>query len=216
MNIEPWTVEGISRATWYRRSRPEPEHVEPQRDPLRWYCVRTAFAGEQIADAEIWLAGFEGYWPTVWCPAEPARRLINGAMRPARPDRVVPMFRRYGFVRFRRADPWQRIRGLTGVDGILGTAADRPVAVPDAAMTKLRAICGGGDCEYPRGIDIHDLHAAIPFNAGARVRLIAGVLADPDRVGTCDWSDAIETRVVLSLLGRDVPVTVPRGWVEAA
>lgn len=210
--IETTSRWGGARANSGPKPRVAPAIV--RHDPPRWYCVRTAVAAEQIADAEIWLAGFEGFWPTVWCPATKARRLPHGAMRPARPDRVVPMFRRYGFVRFRRADPWQRIRGLAGVDGILGTAPDTPVPMPDAAMSRLLALCGGTDCQYPRGVDIHDLHAPVGIEVGATVRMLAGAMID--HIGVCEWSDAIEMRVGMNVLGRDVSFPVPRGWVEAA
>lgn len=125
-----------------------------------------------------------------------------------------PMFRRYQFVRFSRSDPWQQIGRLPGVDGLLGVSADTPTPMPDAAIALVRGCCEANDCQYPEAFDFLDALAPLSIADGTAVRLLAGVMAD--RVGVSEWSDSKRTRLLLSLFGRDIRLTVPRAWVEAA
>lgn len=193
---------------------PQPRRTAVERpDVLRWYCVRTDFGAETKASIEIGLAGFQGFAPTVWKPAVPARRDSRGAIRPARPDRVEPMFHRYQFVGFKRSDNWQIVRGLPGVDCILGTAADMPSAMPDSAIEAIWVVCQANGCSYPEGVDLLDLQAPIPHKVGSVLRLVGGVLSDHDLTGICEWSSAARVRLLLRILGRDVRVTVP--WLSA-
>jgi transcription antitermination factor NusG len=183
-------------------------------DCSRWYCLRTDHGADITAADAVRRAGFEVFAPMEWRPPRSARRLAHGAIRPARPAGVDPMFPRYAFVKFARVDPWQVIRGLRGVDGLLGTAPDTPCPMPDAAIALIRDICQANDCRYPDSFDIHDPDAPLPLGEGVAGRLVAGAMAD--RVGICEWSDAKRTRLLLSILGREVRVEVPRAWVEAA
>jgi hypothetical protein len=65
------------------------------------------------ADIQIRLAGFTVFAPSLWKAATRPRRDANGVTRPGRPDRIVPSFARYLFVRFSRTDPDRR-RHLAG------------------------------------------------------------------------------------------------------
>jgi transcription antitermination factor NusG len=207
----------VSRATWYRHTRPPlpPSIVFLARpDTTRWYCLRTDHGADVTAADAVRQAGFEVFAPMEWREPRSARRLAHGAIRPARPAGVDPMFPRYLFTRFSRSQPWQLIRGLRGVDGLLGTAPDTPCPMPDAAITLIRDICQANDCRYPDSFDVHDPDALLPMDEGAPVRITGGAFAD--RFGVCDWSDAKRVRVLLSIMGRDVPLDVERAWIEAA
>jgi transcription antitermination factor NusG len=204
----------MSRSAWYRRTRPQPEPPEPHARPdiERWYCVRTDYGAESTADIEIRMAGITLFAPTIWVPARPARR-DGPYMRPARPCHVDLLFPRYMFAQFRRADDWQVIRDLPGVDYILGTAPDSPSPMPDDAIHRVRAVCEANDCQYPTGVDLHSLDAPVPFDCGAVVRWIGGPMVDYH--GICEWSIDDRVGLLMTILGREVRMTAKRSMLEA-
>ena len=198
------------------RPRNLPTQSEPF-DILRWYCVHTNYGADLTADIEIRLAGFVLFAPTIWKAATPMRRDASGSVRPAKPDRIVPMFPRHMFVRFSLADPeWRLIRALPGVDCIYSGAAGfagMPVAVPDAAIELIYKLPGfaPNGCLYPSEFDGTPLDE-VPIDIA--VQLVAGPMADLR--GICKWSDGQRVKLLLEIMGRPVLVTVPRRNVIAA
>jgi transcription antitermination factor NusG len=174
-------------------------------DAARWYCARTRYGCEQDAAAEILSQGFEVFAPSIWKPATRARRNAAGAMIPAREASFGPLFRTYIFARFRLADYWQARSRVPSVEAILGLAPDAPTPLPDRAVELIRGMCDADGCFHEDGEAPNSL-------VGSLVRMTEGPM---DRFeGVCDWSDGQRVRVLLSLLGRDNPVTVPTAWVE--
>jgi transcription antitermination factor NusG len=173
------------------------------------------FGRELGADIEIRLAGFEVFAPTIWKPARAARRHSSGALLPALPDRIEPLFPRYLMARFHRSvDPWTRIRSLPGVDYILGPTPETPSPVPDAAVHAIRSRLMPNGCCYPEHVELRAAGPVVHLPPGSNARLLEGPLADI--AGICQWSDGRRVRLLLSLLGREVVVTVPRTAVEVA
>ncbi len=194
---------------------PPPTYVDIE----HWYCVRARYGGDITADIAIRRAGFTLFTPSLWKPGTPARRDRHGALRPARPERIVPLFPRYLFVRFRRvADTWRPIWELPGVECILSTAPETPTPVPDGAIDLIRGLCAPNGCVYPDNERMLDGPAPVirmpPIAPGTRTRLTAGPMAD--LAGICTWSDGKRVRLLLEIMGRAVSVTVPRLAVEAA
>jgi hypothetical protein len=186
----------------------------PRLAVARWYCLRTEYEADVEAADSVREAGFEVFAPVVWREPRAARRLSNGAVRPARVAGVGPMFRRYQFARFSLADPWPMILGLPGVDRILGLSTASPSPLPDLVIDLVRGWCQANDCQYPPNFNLLEPDAMLPMVDGVTARLLAGALAD--RVGISEWSDAKRTRLLLTIMGRELRVTVPRAWVEAA
>ena len=185
-------------------------------DVAHWYCVRTGHGEEIAADIAIRLAGYTVFSPSLWKPATIARRNPNGSIRPALPDRIEPLFRRYLFVAFTRsADDWQLLRRLAGVDSILGTTPDTPAAVPHEAIALIRQLPGmqRNDCLYPENVELTGGAPVVHLTPGSTARLLGGPLGD--LTGICQWSDSKRVRFLLQLFGREVLMTVPRAAVEA-
>jgi transcription antitermination factor NusG len=185
----------------------------------RWVCVRTGHDLQLTADIEIRRAGFQLFSPSVWKRATATRRRFDGMIRPARPDRIEPLFKRYLFVRLHlSAHNWQIIRHLPGVDGFMGLLPGTPSPVPDAAIDGIRALCSPNDCIYPASVALRSrlpaLVSSVPLVAGSRTRLLDGPMAD--LTGICQWSDAKRVRLLMDILGRTVLVTVPRDRTEPA
>ncbi len=186
-------------------------------DIERWYCVRTRHGAEITADFDIRRAGFTLFSPSLWKPGTPARRAWDGSLRPARPALIVPLFRRYLFVRFRRdADDWRSIAHLPTVDRIFSSTRGQPTPVPDGAIDLIRSLCAPNGCVYPDNERMLDGPAPVirmpPIAPGTRTRLTAGPMAD--LAGICTWSDSKRVRLLLEIMGRTVSVTVARADVE--
>ena len=186
--------------------KPTAPPLPPSTEP-HWRCVRTFPHEELTADIEIRLAGFPVFAPTLYHPPEPARRSGTG-IRSAKPGRVTPLFPRYLFVRFALADCWQRVRFLPGVTAILSSGVDRPLVVPPQAIEAIRAMCGPLDCVQPSRASLR------PFAKGDGARLTEGPMAG--LAGICERSSRERVTMLLSLMGREVRVTVPVASVEAA
>lgn len=189
----------------------------PQRpDEPRWYCVRTLWGQDIHADIAIRQSGFEVFAPTIWKPPSPARRLANGAMRPAREARIQPLFPRYLFARFSVTEPgWRAIRGLPGVEAILSSTPESPTPVPETALGAVRSLCAPNGCVYPPGWDFGRVDPVQrPLESGCHVRVLCGPLAD--HVGICQMSDGKRVELLLEILGRPVRAKINQVDVEVA
>lgn len=211
---EPWTAVGISRATWYRRTRPEREPALSRPDIDRWYVVRSGFDQERLADIEIRMAGFEVFNPSVWKAGTPLRRDFNGVVRPARPERIDSLFKRFFFTRLNLSDPaWHVVKHLPGVERIMdgvGTPGV-PQAVPDTAIDLIRSMLEPNLCLYPSN---HPSHRHITaLQVGTAQRFLTGAMTD--RKGIVTWSDGARVQLLMEILGREVRVTTTRDAVEA-
>jgi transcriptional antiterminator RfaH len=164
------------------------------RGGARWYCAWTHPQEEHRAALELGKQGFGIYLPLH----------LDRQTR-----RVEVMFRRYLFVRFdAAADPWGAIRSTPGVVGLICHTIGHPTPLPPGIVEGL--VSHTSD----RGVvdDPGDARAAIA--PGSQARLLDGPLADLS--GICQWSDDKRVRLLLSLLGREVVVTVSRTAVEVA
>jgi transcriptional antiterminator RfaH len=151
--------------------------------------------------------------PSIWLPAIKAWRNANGALRAAVPERIAPLFPRYLFVRFSLgADGWKRIRRLPGVDYLFASPSGIPVPRPDQAIEWIRTLnlpegrMAANGCFYPANVH------ATPLAIGATAQVMSGPMAD--LTGICEWSDGRRVRLLLNLLGRAVPITVPQSAVK--
>ena len=169
-------------------------------DPFRWYCLLLAPRAETAARDRLEDAGFGVFLPLVTIIRRHARR---------REARQVPAFPRYLFVRLDVAAPgWTRVYRLpgSGVLRIMGPRPETPAPLPAGTVERLQA--AGWD--RPLGAD------ATPalIEAGADVRVTDGPFVDHH--GICQWSDGTRVRVLLSLLGRQVPAVLPLRQVARA
>jgi transcription antitermination factor NusG len=163
----------------------------------RWYCATTGPGREALAQDRLAHLGFAAFLPLVAREVRHARR-VAVVMR--------PMFPRYVFVRFDvAADPWRRAYAARCVR-IFGATPERPAPLPAGLVERWQA----------EGLDRPIMRDVAPdlIAAGAEVTLSAGPFAD--HRGVCLWDDGQRVRVLLSLLGGQVPASVPRGQVVRA
>jgi len=164
---------------------------------LRWYCAETGPGRESLAHHRLQHLGFATFLP-----------LCIREVRHARKIEVVqrPLFPRYLFIRFDvGAEAWRRAYAAQCVR-IHGTTPERPTALPAGMVERWQA--EGWDRPIAR-----DLGPEL-IAAGATVAIGAGPFCD--RRGICLWDDGTRCAVLLSVMGRQVPTTLPREQVARA
>ena len=166
---------------------------------LRWFLVLSKPAGERIAKINLERQGYRVYYPRLEHPA-----LLRGRWV----ERIVALFPRYLFVQVDGAhQSLAPVRSTLGVSNIVqfGTeAAAVPTCVVDDLIARADPVSG-----------LHKLDSSRKLRAGARVSVIAGSFLGIDGIFE---REAGEDRVVvlLSLLGRQVPVGIPSRFVVPA
>jgi len=193
-----------------RKPKPTEPITVPEPEEERWHCVCTKPGQDLRADIEARLAGFHVFAPTIWKPATILRRDAAGIVRRGLPDRIEPLFRRYFFVRFDRTDfTWTKILHLPGnpVQRIISSARG-PIAVPDSVIEAIQSRAHANGCIYPH------IQASKPrLPSGTRVRPTEGAFTD--LVGELsEMSDGKRVKVLMSIMGRQVPVVMPQTAVE--
>ena len=157
-----------------------------------WFCYRTTWNGERLAEIELRRRGFCAWGPQFLKPWQ------NGQ------GRIVEMFPRYGFVQF---DPdgsdWPAMFGTRGVEWLFCSINRRPVQVLPRAMDALFSRCAPNGVVYPprkqrlrKGDAVTINDSASPFDGW---------------VGVCELADESRIVVLLSLFaGRAVRVGLDR------
>ena len=165
-------------------------------DEARWYAVHTQPMRENVAQGQLQIQTFETFLPTRLKTVRHARRMRTV---------LAPLFPRYLFVRVNVArERWRCINGTIGVTGLV-MQGEMPHPVPHGVVEALEAAAD------PRGL----IRFEEVLKPGCRVRVMAGPFAD--QLGTLGRiGDADRVRVLLQIMGSEVPVEVPRQLVAAA
>jgi transcription elongation factor/antiterminator RfaH len=162
----------------------------------RWFAVHTQPMRESLAQAQLQAQLFETFLPARLKTVSHARKLRTV---------VAPFFPRYLFVRI---DPerqrWRAVNGTIGVVSLV-MRGEAPQPVPRGVVEALDASAD------ERGLIRLEENLA----PGSRVRVMAGPFADQlgilDRLGENE-----RIRILLDIMGTQVPVQVPRELVVAA
>ena len=156
----------------------------------RWYVVYTHAGNESMAQGQLARQKFVTYLPKYCKNRRHGRRVT---------EITVPLFPRYLFVELDLdAQRWRAVNSTYGVRNLV-CMGEQPGALPENVIPEIRA----------READ--DGHVALthrePFNKGEVVQITAGPLVDQVGLFECTGDDQ-RNIVLLSLLGREVPVRV--------
>lgn len=181
-----------------------------------WYAVQTRPAKEVSAEVTLMRDGLDVLLPRlVFLDTRRVKRRSRGRP-PDEPSgvrqRVEPMFPGYLFVQLTPGwvEGWQRLRSNPWVLRVLGTG-DEPVPVPDAAVELImEKSLGSGIVVFRSGRP-----AWKELDAGTRVEIteepfrgLLGILEKPT-------AGRKRVRVLLEIMGQEVPVEVDAGSVKA-
>lgn len=164
----------------------------------RWYVAETHPQSEARALEHLARQGYAAYLP----------RYLKRRRHARRTDTVrAPLFPGYLFVFMDVARTrWRAIRSTIGVRHFI-CVGEKPLAVPPGVVEDIRAREDEGG--------LVPVAPPVPFQPGEEVRVTAGALRE--QVG---WFQRVTDRervvILLSLLGRQVPIVVPLGAVRAA
>jgi len=162
----------------------------------RWYVAETHPQSEARALAHLARQGYAAYLP----------RYLKRRRHARRTDTVrAPLFPGYLFVCMDIAKTrWRAIRSTIGIRYLI-CEGEKPLAVPQGVVEDIRAQ------EDELGL----VPVAPPFKPGEEVRVTDGALRE--QIG---WFQRVADRervvILLNLLGRQIPFTVPLGAVRAA
>ena len=159
----------------------------------RWYLVHTLPHNERRAQLHLGAQGFRTHFPTIQKTIRHARRL-----RTVR----VPLFPRYIFLILDLArDRWLSVQSTVGVS-CLYSCEDRPVPVPEGIVETLIENTDEANLAlFTSGL-----------TTGQSVRILSGPFAN--FVGKLERLDAAgRVRVLLEMMGTEVPVAVRRGAI---
>lgn len=170
----------------------------PDRTGLSWYCLHTRPKKEQVVSVRIG----EGFGVEVYAPRIRERRPYAGATR----VQEGPLFPRYLFCRCDLKDHYRAIKHAADVIDVVSFGG-RPAVVSNELIDSLRRWAG----------TIFDpLAAQAPLTEGDRVTVTGGTMRGLDGIFMSDMNDRERVAVVLSILERDVQVTLSRWQVAPA
>lgn len=163
----------------------------------RWYVVHTQPNGEARASSNLERQGFLVYLPRYLAKRRHARRT----------ERVPrPLFPRYLFVHINPdCDRWRSVNGTFGVRYLIAND-NVPLPVPDGIVESFKAR------EDNSGLITPELPS---FQPGQRIEILEGPMAMHAGVFH-RMSDKERVVLLLSLLGREVSVSMPSTAVAAA
>lgn len=170
------------------------QHRQP--DNARWYVVQTKPFAENRAIIHL---ERQGHW--LFCPRY--RKTIRHARK--KKNLFAPLFPNYLFVQMDLArDHWRSVNGTRGVARLL-TQGDNPQPVPHGIVESLQAQSDGdGVIDWRPSLHI-----------GQTIQIMEGPFTD--FVGRLERLDnAGRVRVLLDILGRPVPVNLPREAIISA
>jgi len=168
------------------------------RPGVPWFCIQTHPSAELEAEWHLRNQGFAAYCPQFL------------TTRANRQKRIVPLFPSYLFAQVTEACPsWGPMRSTRGVSTVIvqpGTL--RPAEVPHQVMISLWRQCQPNGVIYPQAnATAHD----VPL-VGRSVTITAGPFAS--FTGVCSHDARGRVSILLSVLGREAPVSVPRSDVR--
>lgn len=162
-----------------------------------WSVARTHAHKELLASSALGEQGYDVFCPLTLKTVRRSRRLV---------DRQVPLFPGYVFVALdKRSERWRAINSTRGVRSLLTTAEGRPSTLPAGFVEDVLA----------RTADDGVVLSPANLTAGQKVRIRSGAFAD--LVGqVADLDTAGRVRILLTLMAREVRVSVPASVVESA
>ena len=156
---------------------------------MRWYAVYTKQGQEGLAEANLRRQGFETYMPRL-AGRRQARKIAAV---------ILPMFPRYLFVRVdTETMPWRSINGTIGVSYLV-SFGERPAKIADRVIDEIRGREGADG--------LVRLPGAERFRPGEKVEITEGPMREVNGLFTAA-TEKERVVVLMSLLGRDVPVRI--------
>lgn len=166
-----------------------------------WFALRVWTGREKTVENTLEEMGVRSLVPMRKGPDLRRRhRVIEGTMMPVLHGYVLVQM-------FARAEYLAGLQGVEHAIDVLG-GCERALRISDKEVSRFNALADGGTYDFARPVDI-------VVSAGERVRLTAGPFANFNAVVvTPNRSGRGDVVVSISILGGDVPVTVPLALLQ--
>ena len=168
--------------------------MNPANPSPQWYVIQTKPADEHRVDAHLSNQGI-----TVFLPMLETFHHVNGKMIP----KIKPLFPSYLFARLDICAAYYMVKWTRGVNKILGMGSE-PTPVSEKVIRTLRQRMGENDV-----VRLDD-----GLEEGSVVQFTSGPFKDLMGVFDKKMSDGGRVRILLSLIGVDVPVQVSRHQIK--
>lgn len=162
-----------------------------------WFCLRTQPRREQVAALNL----AERVRVDVFAPRIRVTRTVRGLLASA----AEALFPGYVFARFRYPDQARHVASTTGVTGLV-TFGGPPPVVEDRVIEFLRAQAGSA---------LHDAQVPL-FEEGTWVRITSGAFHDAEGKVVHFDPRTERVRLLLTLLGREIQISLPAQQLMAA
>lgn len=162
----------------------------------RWYCLQAYRGMDLIALESVLRLGFPGLVVRFERELPDRRRVLR------------PLFPGFLFGRFDRDfDDWRPLATAPGVRRLFGATPERPTPLPFGVVERIiwQMRDDGVAREEP-------LPEPEPIEIDAEYRVMAGPLEDLR--GICRWAEGDRVRLWQTILGREIPIELPRSVVE--
>ncbi len=163
-------------------------------NPMQWFVVRTKAGDEERANSNLLNQDIETFLPLY-----KAQHLRGGRMI----QTIRPLFSNYLFARLDLDLHYTKAKWTRGVSRILGNR-EGPVPVSEAVIRTIRDRVGRDNL-----IELVD-----EMKEGDLVQVISGPLKDLLGVFQKRMSGKDRVRILLNLIGVDVPVQIPKWQIH--
>jgi transcription elongation factor/antiterminator RfaH len=176
-----------------KTENPDPEQL-PQGESQLWYVVQTKPANEERVKGNLLNQEIETFLPLLGTYEYSNRGMVQ---------RVKPLFASYLFARLDLLLHYYKVKYTRGVSKILGSG-DGPIPISEKVIETIKARIGEDDL-----VKLED-----DFNEGDLVQVTSGPLKDLVGVFQKRMSARGRVKILLSLIGVDVPVQLSKWQIK--
>jgi transcription antitermination factor NusG len=149
-----------------------------------WHVVATTYGQQLSCENELTAAGWK-----VLCPLHLQRRMRH-------PDKIIPLFSNYLFVRWHRDSDWGAVRRVRHVWHVLQSEPGCPSVLPDSVVEDLQRRMSA------RRIVDDPLEQPLSYKPGTKLVVQRGPLTG--LAGVCSLHQGARVRLLFDLLGKEM------------
>ena len=165
-------------------------------DARLWYVIQTKTGDEHRVEVHLLNQGIENFLPLLQTYQCCKRKMVH---------RINPFFPSYLFARLDIKVDYYHVKWTRGVSKILGTG-EGPVPVSEKVIQSIRERAGTGNL----------IRLEEEWKEGDLVQITSGPLKDLVGIFHEKMSDRGRVRILLSLIGVDIPVQISQWQIKKA
>jgi len=169
---------------------------EPNDINMKWYVIQSKPGGEHRVKTHLINQEIETFLPLL-----ETHQYYNGRLI----QKVKPLFQNYLFARFDLKLHYYKVKWTRGVNKILGTE-DGPVSISEEVIQTIRGRVGRDNL-----VKLEE-----ELKEGDVVQITLGPFKELMGIFQKKMSDSGRVRILLSLIGADIPVQISQWYIRKA